>query len=87
MIRVVKSSPSGSVSVTFKSLDAAMKRAALVHQDGKGYTTTAYKDDLVIAELKSNGDPIVNVYRYIFVPIPTYNWKVKPTTYRVYKMM
>lgn len=73
------------MSGCYKTLDDAMRRAAMAHEDGKGYTTTVMRGDTVIAELTSNGRPVVHDERYVLVPIPTGDWHKRPTKYEVYK--
>lgn len=72
----------------YKSLDVAMKHAAMVHEDGKGYTTTVtMADGRVVAEMYDNGEPVVRDERYVFVPTPTGDWRKRPTRYGVYKRL
>ena len=82
---VIRTSRNGTASGCYKTLDDAMRRASMVHEDGKGYTTTVMSGDTVIAELYSCGNPTVHDERYMLIPKPTDDWRKKPTKYSVYK--
>lgn len=83
--KVVRSGRNGTSTGCYKSLDDAMRRAAMAHEDGMGYTTAVYKGSEKVAELHSSGKPKVYDERYAFVPIPNGDWHKRPTKYNVYK--
>lgn len=85
--RVVRTSKEGTATACCKTLDDAMRRAVMTHEDGKGCETVVYENGSEVARLSSNGDPQSLDDRYVFVPVDTGDWKKRPTRYHVYKKL